>query len=115
MARVDLDASSARKIETAGWAIFFIWVGTTLLMDVGWTWALIGTGTIVLGVQLVLYSKGEPIDAFMSAVGIVLIGGSIADLYGSPWSLIPALLIVIGLAMLLDSLRPRPRKPLPKM
>lgn len=115
MAQLHVDRSLARKIESAGWATFFIWVGAALLADVGWTWALIGTGMIVLAVQMALYLRGERIDAFMTAVGAVLVGGSIADLYGSPWSVIPAFLIVIGLAMLVDALRRTAHKPQPKV
>ena len=105
MARLSTDTTFARRIDSIGWAIFFVWVGTALLAGVGWTWSLIGTGIIILSVQTALFFNGERIDAFMSAVGIVLLGGSIADLFGSPWSFVPALLIVIGLAMLFDSVR----------
>jgi hypothetical protein len=44
----------------------------------------------------------------MAAVGLVLLIGAVADVYGSPSSLFPALLIVIGIAMLADTLRGPP-------
>lgn len=105
MARISASATFVRRIDAAGWALFFIWAGAALLTGVGWTWALIGTAIIILGVQAILFVRGEPLDAFMVAVGIVLLGGSIADLSGLPWSFVPAALIVIGVGMLAGTLR----------
>ena len=97
--------SVADARSSVGWALFFIWAGTALLTGIGWTWALIGTAVIILGVQAILLLRGEPMDAFMVAVGIVLLGGAIADLGGIAWSFIPVALIVIGVGMLAGTLR----------
>lgn len=105
MARISTNGTFVRRIDAAGWALFFIWAGTALLTGVGWTWTLIGTGIIILGVQAILLVRGEPLDAFMVAVGVVLLGGSLADLGGLPWSFIPAALIAIGVGMLAGTLR----------
>jgi hypothetical protein len=101
-----------RDIDAIGWALFFVWTGIALLFGIGWSWALIGTAVIILGAQAVLFGKGERIDVFMAALGVVLLFGTIADLFGSPWSIVPAFLIVIGVAMIGDTLRkPAGRQP----
>ncbi len=38
-----------RKLDAAGWGLFFIWIGIAVLADVGWGVALIGVGAIILG------------------------------------------------------------------
>lgn len=58
--------------------------------------------------QATLYFRGERLDVFMGAVGVVLLIGAVADIYGSVWSFFPALLIVIGIAVFADTLRARP-------
>lgn len=98
----------ARSIDSVGWALFFMWVGIALLANLSWTVSLIGTAAIILAVQAILFFRRERLDVFMSAVGVVLLIGAVADVYGSPMSLFPALLIVIGIAMLADTMRSRP-------
>ena len=105
MARISANGTFVRRIDAAGWAIFFIWAGAALLTGIGWTWALVGTAAIILAVQAILFARGEPLDVFMVAVGAVLLCGSIADLSGLPWSFVPAALIVIGVGMLAGTLR----------
>ena len=105
MARNARKKSLAHTIDSIGWAVFFIWTGTALLAGLTMTWLLIGAAVIILGVQAMLHLKGERVDLFVAAVGLVLLVGAIADGYGSPWYLIPVLLIVIGLAMLVTTMR----------
>ena len=38
-----------RKLDAAGWGLFFIWTGIAVLADVGWGVGLIGVGVIILG------------------------------------------------------------------
>lgn len=97
----------ARSIDAAGWALFFMWVGIVLLAGFSWTASLIGTAAIILAVQAVLLFRGDRLDVFMAAVGLVLLIGAFTDVYNSVWSLFPALLIVIGFAMLADTFRRR--------
>lgn len=99
------NSTFARSVDSAGWALFFIWAGAALLANIGWTWWLAGTAAIVLGTQAALLLRGDRPDYFMLAIGLALLAGSIADMLGSGWSFVPALLIAIGLLMLADSLR----------
>lgn len=102
------NSTFARSVDSIGWALFFMWVGIVLLANLSWTVSLIGTAAIILAVQGTLYFRGERLDVFMAAVAVVLLVGAVTDVYGSVWSLFPALLIVIGIAMLADTLRARP-------
>ncbi len=106
--RFAANSSFARSIDSVGWALFFMWIGIALLASFSWTVSLVGTAVIILAVQAILAFRGERLDVFMAAVGVVLLIGAVADVYGSPWSLFPVLLIVIGIAMLADTLRGRP-------
>lgn len=106
--RFGANSTFGRSVDSIGWALFFMWVGIALLANLGWTVSLIGTATIILAVQATLFFRRERLDVFMSAVGVVLLIGAFADVYGSIWSLFPALLIVIGIAMLVDTARARP-------
>lgn len=109
--KIGANSSFARNIDTAGWALFFVWVGFALLAEIGWTWGLIGTAVIILGVQALLLLKGETLDLSMGAIGIALLGGTIADMFGSTWPVIPAFLIAIGLVMLASILRSNRAEP----
>ena len=106
--RFAANSTFGRSIDAIGWALFFIWVGVALLANLSWTVSLVGTAAIILGVQGTLLIRRERLDVFMAAVGIVLLIGVVADEYGSPLSLFPALLVVIGITMLADTLRGRP-------
>ena len=107
--RLGRNSTFARSVDAIGWAVFFMWVGVALLASFSWTVSLVGTAAIILAVQGTLLIRGERLDVFMAAIGLVLLIGAFADVYGSPWSLFPALLIVIGIAMLVDTLRGGPR------
>lgn len=99
----------ARSIDSIGWGLFFMWVGVALLASFSWSVSLIGTAAIILLTQGVLFLRGHRMDIFMTAVGIVLLVGAATDVYDSLWSLFPAMLIVVGIAMLADALR-RPKR-----
>ena len=105
--RFGATSTFSRSVDSIGWALFFMWVGVALLANLSWTVSLIGTAAIILAVQVTVYFRGERPDVFMAAVGVVLLIGVVTHIYGSVWSLFPALLIVIGIAMLADTLRAR--------
>ncbi len=108
------NSSFARSTDAVGWALFFVWIGIALLTDIGWTWSLAGMAAIILGMQVALFIQGERLDVFMLALSVVLLSGAAADVFGSAWSLIPALLIVLGVAMLADALRTGSRRRITK-
>jgi hypothetical protein len=46
---MDEKRSLVRRLDTAGWGLFFIWVGVAALADLGWGVGLMGVGLIILG------------------------------------------------------------------
>lgn len=56
----------ARKYDTAGWALFFIWVGLAWMTDLGSGIGLLGIGVITLG--------GQAVRAYFNGKGGALLG-----------------------------------------
>jgi hypothetical protein len=104
--KICANSAFAPSIDSVGWALFFIWSGVALLTHIGWTWSLFGTAVIILGAQAARRIRSERLDIFMIVIGTVPLAGTVAVRLGSAWSLIPAFLIVIGLAMLVEAASP---------
>ncbi len=94
----------ARHLDAVAWSLLLIWIGFTALADVGWGWALLGTSGITLGAQLTLWRRGETIDAFPVACGVVFLVGGVWALLGLTWPLAPVLLVLLGAAMLWNAM-----------
>jgi len=99
----------AKQIDAVGWAALLIWAGIAMLTQVPWGWFLVGVGAGVLASQLARWLKGINVAGFWLACGVVLIAGGIWTLLGFSVQLAPVLLILLGLAMLGDVVRARPR------
>lgn len=100
-----------KKLDTAGWGLFFIWLGIALLADVGWGVGLLGVGIITLGMQAVRAHFGLPIEGFWLVVGILFAVGGMwilltAYLGGAPipGGLIPILSLVVGIVLFASAL-----------
>jgi hypothetical protein len=57
-------ADLERKLDAAGWGVFFVWMGIALLADVGWGVGLLGVGIIARGGQLARRYFGIGLDGF---------------------------------------------------
>lgn len=90
----------ARRIDTAAWAAFLIWVGVSILANVGWGWFLAGLGIIVLVAQAALRIADEKIDAFWLIGGAVFLIAGIWELFNFEWPLAPFLVILLGVGLL---------------
>ena len=95
-----------RKFETAGWALFLIWIGIAWLADVGLGVGLLGVAAVTLGIQALRLSCGVRVEGFWVLVGI---GFTIAGLW--QWldiqlPLAPLILIAIGVLLLFGSVWP---------
>jgi hypothetical protein len=95
----------ARRLDSAGWALFIIWVGIALLADVGWGWGLIGVAAIILGEGVVRWLKGLRIHGFSIAMGLMFLLAGLWELLSVTWPLIPILIIGFGLALLFNAFR----------
>ena len=73
------------NIETGAWASFFIWVGVSLLADLGWGIGLLGAALITFTAQLARRQAGLPVEGFWLFVGVVFaLGGIWSLLSGRP-------------------------------
>jgi hypothetical protein len=106
----------ARKLDAAGWGLFFIWVGIAVLASVGWSATLLGVGVIVLAGQLARKISGLPVGVFWVLIGGLLVVGGIWDVLdvgtatGARLGVVVAILCILaGGALLFSASFRRPR------
>ncbi|MGI9437961.1 MAG: hypothetical protein ACR2Q4_24535 [Geminicoccaceae bacterium] len=90
----------SRKLDAAGWGLFFIWIGIAFLADVGWGWGLLGVGIIILGEAALRKYLSLKIGGFWIVCGVIFSAGGLWELSQVPWPLVPVLLILCGLTVL---------------
>ncbi len=90
----------ARQLDAIGWAVFFIWIGLAMLAGLLWGWFLLGTGILILAVQIGRWLTGVEIEKSWIACGAVLLAGGVWQLVDMPWPLAPLLLILLGVILL---------------
>lgn len=101
------DRASIAKIDSAGWGVFFVWVGVSLAADVGWGIALLGAGLISLGVQVARRLLALPVDRWGVGFGACLFVVGLLHWLDVPsgkaplpaWAL-PAALVALGVVIL---------------
>lgn len=89
------------RFDTAGWALFFIWVGVVWLADVGIGIGLLGVATITLGMQALRKVCRVRVDGFWVLVGVGIGAAGIWQLTGIDQPLAPFFLIAAGVALLI--------------
>lgn len=102
---VDEDAVLSERLDGAGWALFFIWIGIATLFEVGWGWALLGIGIIVLLETAVRWLLKLNIGRFWIVFGLLFVVGGLWELFQVDLPLVPLLLILAGLAMLVGTVK----------
>ena len=101
--RIGINSTFAKKLDAGGWGLLFMWVGTAMLMNIDWNWALLGIGLIIIAVQLALLASGHKADIFMLALGALLTGSAVLDATSLDWTLFPLALLVLGGAIVLSA------------
>jgi hypothetical protein len=96
-----------KRLDAMGWGLFFIWVGVSLLMDLGWGVGLIGVAAIIFLGQSARKYHGLRIEQFWAVIGVLFLLGGIWELFQVQVGLVPILLIVAGCALLLSMFRGR--------
>jgi hypothetical protein len=91
-----------RKLEAAGWGLFFIWMGIALFGHIGWGAGLLGVGIITLGAQAARKYFDLKLEGFWVAVGFLFVVGGICKLFNVHLGLVPILCIVAGIALLVS-------------
>jgi hypothetical protein len=95
----------ARKIDSARWGLFFLWVGVSLLLDLGWGVGLLGVGILTLAMQAVRRGFGLEHEGFWVLVGGAFTLAGIWELAVIDVSLAPILLMAFGVVVLVSVLR----------
>jgi hypothetical protein len=88
-------------LDAVGWALFFIWAGVAWLLEVSLGWGIIGTGILLLGLQLVRVLLHTTADVFWIVVAMALVIGGFWELWGVAIPLAPLILIVLGIGLLI--------------
>lgn len=88
-----------KKLDAAGWGLFFIWTGIAFLTDVGWGAGLLGVGLITLGTQATRRYFGLELEGFWIGVGFLFILGGIWRLFHIPFSPWPILCVAAGVTL----------------
>ena len=90
-----------RQLERTGWALFLIMIGGLMLLPgvPGGTW-LIGTGLIMLGVNVARQMNGIRMSTFTVLLGIGALVFGVAEFVGGALPVFPLLLILIGASIL---------------
>lgn len=92
----------ARKLDSVGWAIFFIWVGVAWIANVGFGVGLIGVAAIILGMQAMRRLMGINLEFFWIVVGIGFAIGGLWEYLDVQTPLAPIVLIIAGIALLVS-------------
>jgi hypothetical protein len=66
-----------KKLDTAGWGLFFIWTGIAALAHVGWGAGLLGVGIIILGAQVTRKYFGLKLEGFWVVMGVFFVWGGV--------------------------------------
>ncbi len=106
-----VEAKRRRKlgetIENTGWALFLIMIGLLWMLpeylfpEGSW---LIGSGLIILGVQLFRFFFGLRASGGTLVLGVLALGLGFGDMIGFEIPVFPAILVLVGLYMLFDLL-----------
>jgi hypothetical protein len=99
-----------QQLERIGWALFLIMIGGLTLLPSGWvpegTW-LVGTGLIMVGVNVVRHLNGLRINGFTVVLGLAAIAAGVSSMAGLNLPVFPILLIAVGAQILYSVLVPR--------
>jgi hypothetical protein len=90
----------AGRLDRVAWAIFFIWVGAALLLEIPWGWFLMGVSAVIFAAQFARWWLKIDIDGFWALCGLVFLASAMWSLFDFHWPLMAILLIVLGLALL---------------
>lgn len=101
----------AKKLDAAGWGAFFIWMGIAFLTNISWGLGLLGVGVIVLAGEAARKYFGLCLNLFWLMMGIIFVvwGADQALAIQVGGILWPIASIALGLAILVNGLRPHPR------
>jgi hypothetical protein len=101
------ESDLAKKLDAAGWGLFFVWVGIAFLANLDLGVGLLGVGVITLGGQAARKHFNLKLEGFWVVVGLLFVVGGLWAWFGVELPLVPILLVAAGLALLVSAFRGR--------
>lgn len=90
----------AHKLSAVGWALFFIWIGISFLMNFGVGLGLLGVGIITIGIQLIRKSYNLKLEGFWMVIGLLFVLGGLGNILQVNIPIVPIVLILAGVTLL---------------
>ena len=92
----------AKRLDQIGWGIFLIMIGTIWLVPTvpQGTW-LIGTGVLLLALNVIRFTKGIQWSGVSTALGTFALIAGLSALAGINVPLFPICLVIIGVGLVL--------------
>ena len=94
-----------RKLNSTGWALFFIWIGIAFLANISIGIGLLGIGIITLVMQVVRRQYNLKAEGFWVAIGILFALAGLWELFEAKIPLVPIVLIIAGITLLISMMR----------
>jgi hypothetical protein len=91
------------RLEKIGWGLFLVMLGAIWLFPdsvVPEGTFMFGIGIILLGINLMKYSKGFRVNGFTIFLGIVALLAGLSSLLGRPVDIFPLILILWGISII---------------
>ena len=91
------------KLEKIGWGLFLVMLGAIWLFPdsvVPEGTFMFGVGVILLGLNLVKYSKGYQVNSFTVFLGVVALIAGLSSLLGRSVDIFPLILILWGVSII---------------
>lgn len=108
----DRTQSLEKRLDDIGWGIFLIMVGILWAAPGNWvpqgTW-LIGTGALLLALNLARRWNGIALNPFTTVLGILALFAGFGDFLGVAFPLFAVCLILIGASIIIRPLMMRQR------
>lgn len=101
------------KLEKIGWGLFLIMLGAIWLFPdsiVPEGTFMFGVGIILLGLNLVKYTKGYQVNGFTVFLGIVALIAGLSSILGHPVDIFPLILILWGISIIFGIGRKKRKK-----
>ena len=97
-------STTARRLDSGGWGLLFIWVGIALIAHLGWGAGLLGVGAITLAVQVARRFLRVGAEPFWITVGALFVAGGVAEFLDVEFNLLAVLLIVGGVGLVISAM-----------
>ncbi|MAT41549.1 MAG: hypothetical protein CL609_04340 [Anaerolineaceae bacterium] len=99
-----------QKLEKMAWGVFLIMIGFLALIPVKFIPAgslLVGTGLILLGLNMIRFIQRLPASLFTTFLGILAITSGFNEYLNATFPILPILFVLIGFTLLI---KPKFRK-----